>query len=387
MAIRTFVAVTEEVDDIDDAWADISTQIDFLALDSNSVGIITCYYDFIESGLLAELNERLPFETIGTTSMSAASSKGIGVCQLILMVLTGDDVCFSTAQSAPLGKDDYRTALAQAFDDARSRLSCEPVFAISYLPYLHDISGAQMLQTLDEAAEGRPVWGGIASGVDMTYAFSTVLHNGSAKETVCSLLLIGGAVEPEFVVTSIPSRNVFESKALVTSSEESLIREINGIAAQEYFRSIGIQPDDHDTTTIPIIVDSGDGSKPVALAMYGADENGAVLCGGFVPQGSTLSIAGIDREGILDTAQASLDELAALDKHSGLLLMPCVTRYIMLAPNPEAEMELALKYLSATEPSLPYYLGYAGGELCPVKAGDGKYHNRFHNFTFSACIL
>jgi hypothetical protein len=391
MSLRVFVAAIDEIDDIEDAWTDVTEQIDFAELGANSIGIITCYYDFVESGLLAELSERLPFGTIGATSMAAASAEGIGSYQLVLMILTGDDLYFSTAKSAPLRPDDFSEAIAATWEEAHARLNaqtgCEPVFAIGYLPYLRDISGAQMLEAYDNAANGLPIWGGIVSGVDMSYASSAPLHNGSAEPDVCSLLLIGGNIEPDFVVTSIPNRNIFESKALVTSSKESLIQTIDGVPAKEYFSNIGIHMEAYDSTTIPLMVDVGDGSKPVALAVYGADENGAILCGGFVPKGSVVSVAAIDEEGILDTARASLDELLAFDKRHGLLVMPCVTRYIMLAPDQEAEMELTIEQLNNKAPDLPYYLGYSGGELCPVRAADGKYHNRFHNFTFSACIL
>jgi len=43
--------------------------------------------------------------------------------------------------------------------------------------------------------------------------------------------------------------------------------------------------------------------------------------------------------------------------------------------------------IMATGSVMPYKAGYSGGEICPVRDESGVLQNRFHNFTFSACIL
>ena len=65
--------------------------------------------------------------------------------------------------------------------------------------------------------------------------------------------------------------------------------------------------------------------------------------------------------------------------------MPCVTRYIMLAPDQESELRLIHEELS--KDGKPFMMGYSGGEICPMPGRDGKPRNRFHNYTFCACIL
>jgi hypothetical protein len=103
-----------------------------------------------------------------------------------------------------------------------------------------------------------------------------------------------------------------------------------------------------------------------------------------MPVGCTISLGSIDSLGIIETMRSSIAELWEFDERSGLLMFPCVTRYIMLSPNQNEEMETVLELVDG---KLPYLLCYSGGEVCPVKAGDGKYYNRFHNYTFSACIF
>jgi len=376
--------MTDEVDDIDAAWADITAQIDFSQLGAAAVGIISCYADFIESGLVAELSRRLPFESIGVTTISSSANGELGAYSLVLAIITGDNLEFSVAATSPLDHDSFRQSIAAAYAQAAGRLVMPPVFAIAFLPFLREIGGAEIVQALDEAAAGLPLWGGIASGNDMSYSGASTFVNGADDPAIAALLLVAGDIEPQFVVTSVPDRNVTENKALITRSHDCVMEEIDGVPAVEYFASVGIEIDMRDATTIPMMVDYGDGSKPVALAMYSATPDGHILCGGFVPAGATVSIADVDDEGILDTAAISLDELLAFGKTGGLLVMPCITRYIMLAPAQERELRLVAERLGS---SIPYYQSYSGGEVCPTLAADGLYHNRFHNYTFSACIF
>jgi hypothetical protein len=65
-------------------------------------------------------------------------------------------------------------------------------------------------------------------------------------------------------------------------------------------------------------------------------------------------------------------------------MLPCVTRYIVLHPNSDAEIK---KVIEKVGDKIPYWLAYSGGEICPVRGKDGKLRNRLHNYTFSACVL
>jgi hypothetical protein len=56
----------------------------------------------------------------------------------------------------------------------------------------------------------------------------------------------------------------------------------------------------------------------------------------------------------------------------------------MLGMNSEDELRAAVNRLG--DAATPYHIGYSGGEICPVYA-DGKPRNRFHNFTFTACVF
>jgi hypothetical protein len=202
--------------------------------------------------------------------------------------------------------------------------------------------------------------------------------------TSVAMLLVHGDIEPEFIVTSIPDRNISTRKAIVTKSAGCVVKEANGIPFAQYLNSIGYTTKvGIDPTSFPLMMRFPDGSGPVALGVFRIFEDGSILMGGEVPEGTSFSGGEIDSEGILETARASLDKALKTGKRSGFLMFPCISRYLMLAPTSSKEMELA----SSTVGDIPYVLAYAGGEICPVRGEDGKLYNHFHNFTFSLCVL
>jgi hypothetical protein len=221
--------------------------------------------------------------------------------------------------------------------------------------------------------------------MDMSYEHCRTLWNKTADKRILAMLLVHGPVEPEFIVTSIPEKNIRDNYAIITESEGCTLKKVNDMRFDEYVESMGlVLRIGRDTTTIPLMVNYGDGSKPVALAVYGTDDEGGILCGGEMPRGASLAIGQIDYDGIIETAKMSLEQALLRGKKNGLLMLPCVTRYIMLSPQQDDEFNLVARMVSG---QIPYAMGYSGGEVCPVRDRDGKYHNRHHNYTFSLCVF
>jgi hypothetical protein len=384
MAIVLRTASTEEVDEPAVALRELLDQLGPEELKASSLGILYCYTDFIESGVAEYVARELPFDVIGMSTMASASRADKGLYRMALAVLTSDDVRFTTATTSPLSTTDYQQAIADAWREASARAEAPARFAIGFFPFLNDIAGQELLDAFDAASHQTPIWGSIASGSDMTYIDCYTIHNDVVTQQNAVFALIEGAVDPEFVITSIPERNIYEHKAIITKSHGCILNEINDMPALDYMRSLGIIFNQGDQTTIPLMVDYRDGSQPAALGMYAFLDDGSVLCGASMPQGALLSLGEIDPPGILETAQTSLDKLLALTDKGGFLLLPCVTRFVMLAPRQENEMANVIERLKNT---LPYQLGYSGGEFCPVKVEDGSWRNRFHNFTFTACAF
>ena len=131
--------------------------------------------------------------------------------------------------------------------------------------------------------------------------------------------------------------------------------------------------------SVPFVVDRNDGSQPIALAIYGFDEEGSALCGGFMPEGSTLMIGRMDTEDILLTAETSTQKLLAKEDLNGIIAWPCLGRNMVLVMDPMAEIDIVRQTIAD---AVPWHLAYSGGECCPVYFKDGEIVNRFHNFTF-----
>jgi hypothetical protein len=381
--IKMTNAYTTEIDEVDEAVEELLGQIDLGSLGKNTVGILACYYEFIENGIVRELSKRLPFDIIGTTSMASCSNGNYNVYRLQLTVLTSDDVSFAAVVSEPLSGANHEAPLTNAFKAARGKIPGPPAFIISFFPLILDLSSADLLKSFDTISGGVPIWGSVACSTDMNFSNCYTMMNGEAGQHSVVMILVSGPVEPEFIVTALPERNIDNRRAVITKSTGCLLKEANNMSLRDYFSSIGLQiREGPNATQVPLVVDYGDGSKPVALGIYGINADGSALIGGEVPEGASFSIGEIDYEGIMETARQSLEHALGTGKKEGLLMMPCITRYLMLAPKSEDELKLTVELLGN---ALPYALIYSGGEICPIRDRDGKLHNRHHNFTFSVC--
>ncbi|MDR0350319.1 MAG: FIST C-terminal domain-containing protein [Coriobacteriales bacterium] len=387
MGIRMLCAYTEEIDDADDALDELFEQMDEGAFDEHSLGLIACPTDFIDSGVVGALIERLPFDCVGITTMAGASCGGFGKYRLTLIVLTSDDARFAVDATLPLERDNFEANIRESYRRASDVFPGEsPDLILGFFPLLQSVGGEEMLIVLDEVCGSVPIWGGLSSGDNMSFDTCRTICNDVIDREVMAMVLIYGDIDPEFIVTSIPDKNIREHKVTITSSDGAVLKTVNDMPFIEYIDRLGVPRDETGGyTRLPLLLDYGDGSKPVALAIYSLnEEEGSAVCGGIMPLGAQIAFGVIDREGILDTAAASLREIRADTTHANALMFPCVTRYLMLSPDSDDEMESVLGQIDAT---MPYALCYVGGEICPIRTADGRWKNRFHNYTFTACMF
>ena len=384
--MRMLNAWTLEADDPKVALAELLQQLDLEhSLLADSAGFITCSYDYVETGVLRAICEALPFEVVGCTTLTNANNEQIGTMLLCLTVFTADDCRFETGVTAPLAKDLYETVDA-AFGAAAARLDEPPGLVLAFLPMISSLGGELILAALDKAADGAPIFGTNACDFDTAYySNSFTIHNGDCARDRLAFLLISGNVNPHFVVMSTSEQNLHKQQAIITSSEGSIMREINGMSASEYFSSIGLMQGNgvEGLSSIPFVVNYNDGTQPVGRAIYLINDDGSAVCAGIMPEGGTLSIGRMDVDDILLTAEQSLRKLLACDGLCGVIMFPCLGRNMVLGVNPFAEVEKARDVM---DDRLPWHLAYSGGEACPVDSANGLV-NRFHNFTFIACAL
>ena len=380
-------AWTLEIDDPSVAVAEILAQLDLEnQLLAHSAGFITCSYDYVETGMVQAICDALPFDVAGCTTLTNAVNQEAGIMLLCLSVLTADDCQFATVTTPPLDGD-ILPIVKGTFEQAAAALDSPPGLVLAFVPLMRTVSGEQILDALNTAADGTPVFGTIACDSDTAYYSNTfTIHNGTHSRDRMSLLLVSGNVHPRFVVTSTSEQNLHKQQAVITSSEGSVLRGVNGMSAREYLSSIGLLQGSgiEAVSSVPFVVNYNDGSQPVARAIYALNEDGAAVCGGVMPEGGTLSIGRMDVDDILLTVGQSLEKIRQNKEINGIIMFPCLGRNMVLGVTPLSEIEKVRDILGD---SLPWHLAYSGGEICPVYGAGDCTVNRFHNFTFIACAL
>jgi len=384
--VKTLTAYTEEVDEIEDGIAELLEQIDLGELKKNSAGVIVCHCDFVISGFIAKLRKKLPFDVIGMTTMTSGSCQGFGMYSLTLTVLTSDELAFETVMSDSLDADDYRRKIKAAHADATGRLGGDPSLIVAFLPFLKHPNGAEMHHSLDEICGGVPVWGGIATHTDAGFDRSYVFRNEEREKDRMAMLFVRGPLDPEFIVISLPSKNIEESRGKITMSDGCVLKEINGIPSIKYLESIGITIMENAPVTTPLMVYYEGIPDPVALAIYAVNDDGGVSCGGEVTEGASVAVGEISAKSVIVSAEEGMERVLNCGKRNGMLLLPCVSRSVMLEPNHDGELKLVSAALQ-NGAIMPFMAGYSGGEICPVRDSAGVLRNRFHNFTFSVCVF
>jgi hypothetical protein len=376
-------AYTEEIDEIEDAIDEILSQLDLDSLLSNTVGIVSCYREFLETGVVRALADRLPFDVVGATTLANGTSGYSGNMLLCLSVLTSDDAELSAVMSDPLTPENFKDPIAKAFKQATSLLSEPPKLLIPFLPLIPNVGAEAMLHELERLSGGTPMFGMIACDKNLGLVDSATILNGRSDHSALALLSISGSIEPKFFVSAISDDKVQKQKAIITSSEGNLLKEVNDMPLMEYFRTIGLTFGDglEGINAIPLVVDYNDGTKPLVRAAYMVTEEGYAPCGGEMPNRGTLSIGFTDTPDILRTAKSTVMNALSSGENDCLLLMPCLARYLELAADPLAELESVAGVIG----DAPYHMCYSGGEVCPVYGESGEAINRFHNFTFIAC--
>jgi hypothetical protein len=216
-----------------------------------------------------------------------------------------------------------------------------------------------------------------------------IIYNGESYNDRLVLLSVKGSINPVFITTSIPDRNIMKKRAQITESKGSILISVDNISLIDYMRNTGFTIEGTpDALSLPLMIYYTPNSDPVAAGIYIFNDDGSAVCGSYLPVGAQISIGSIDKDGIMETAVASIkkitDAMSEKGKSCGAIIYTCLTRFLMLAPDREEELRLIRDKLDIKS---PYTLAYSGGEICPVMDENGVYQNRFHNFTFSALIL
>ncbi|MDR1160302.1 MAG: FIST C-terminal domain-containing protein [Syntrophomonadaceae bacterium] len=388
--IKALTAFTDEIDDAETAVEDILRQIPIEEnLLANSIGIITCYTDYIETGAFAAICKALPFSTVGMTTLGNAVSGSTGKMLLTLLLLTSNDVEFSVGLTDAITEAD-ENPLRGSYQEAAARLTGEPALMLSFVPLLMNVSGDFFVEAFDNITGGIPNFGSLAVDHNEDYHAAYVVCDGEAYPNRCAFVLMSGKIEPKFYIASISNEKVFQEKAVVTSVQGNQLQTVNDVPVVDYLQTLGLKKNDDGSivgiNSFPFIVDYNDGGAPVVRAVFALTPEGYAVCGGDIPLGAVLGVGSIDADEIISTTSEVLQEATGSKQYDCVLMFSCVGRYFSLGYNPDSEIAKVQEILENTK--VPYQFTYSGGELCPVNNKRGQMiANRSHNDTFVLCAF
>jgi hypothetical protein len=384
--IRTLVASTESIDDTQAAVAEIKKQLDpEHTLLKNTVGVIACHYEFALSGAVKVICENLPFDVAGTITSAQAINTRSGALLLTLMVLTSDDVSFRTALTPSL-----RGSPVRAIEETYRNVSGgeRPALIYTFAPFLLENSGDEYVNVLSKVSGGAPCFGTLAVDDTPDFRECYMLYNGGHYRDKMSMILVYGKVNPQFFIATISEDKILDKPALITSSEGHILKELNGRPVVEYFKDLGLtraSETNYAMSSLPFMLDYGDGTPPVSKVFVGLNENRHAICAGAMPEGATLYLGVFDKADVLLTTRKAIQ--AALGGNaapSGMLIYSCISRNMCLGSDLFAELELIQ---NAVGEKAPLMMAYSGGEICPTRMHESSAINRFHNNAFILCVF
>lgn len=382
--IKMLTAHTMEMDDTDRAVQELLEQIDVSnSLCAHSVGIVTGSAEFLETDIVRVLREKVPFDIVGATTLEDGVPGEADMLMLGLSVLTSDDVMFTASWTDDL--DDGVEPLAEAYKKSASSIVGEPSMVLGFFPIMYSVSAEVMLDKLEEANGGIPVFGQLACENENNASDAYTLFNGEISRKRVAMVLISGNITPRFLIEVIPEGKIQKQRAIITSSVDNVLKEVNKKPILEYMRQLGLAAGDgiEGVLSIPFMVGYEEGGQPVARAMYTVTEEGHIICGGRMPEGATLAVASIDEEGVMETADTMGRAIASMPDVNGVIMFPCLSRMGALGIRTLREINA----MDAILGDIPYHISYAGGEVCPVMADSGELINRVHNFSLIAWVF
>ncbi|MDR2899173.1 MAG: FIST C-terminal domain-containing protein [Clostridiales bacterium] len=380
--IKSIVAVTREIDDVDAAVSEILSVINpEKNLLKNSLGIISCFSEFEDTGVLKAVCDALPFECIGATTCMCAGSNQVDQVLFTITVLTSDDCDFG-ALKVHVG-DGMDRSVKDAVKPYMDRNGKKPVMFFSFFPLINAISGDTILDAVDNATGGLPIFGATAVDHNMDYSMAKTILNGEAFREDLILAPVYGNVNAKFEVASLNEKKLRSQKAIITESDVNILISVNGKSALEYLTEIGLTKVDLETGlgVLPLAVGHNDGRMTVARAVFALTPEGYAVCGGAMPVNATLSVGHIDAKDVVEVTKSTVTSL--VKDYDTILGYSCRARFFAQGANKTAESEIDNEITN----DVSCAFSYVGGEICPMPDDDGKLKNFYHNFTVIFCCL
>ncbi len=309
---------------------------------------------------------------------------------LTVMVLTADDVSFAVGHTESV-EDDIDGPTLAACMDVKERSGITPDLIFAFPPLLEKHSCDYYIFALEKACGKIPIFGSVAVDDWLNYDTCSTFCNGIPRQAGMSFIFVAGNINPRFMIGTFSQRNLLPYSGEITKSEGNIIYEVNNMKAYDYFNSIGLAKNgefNKGVEYIPFMLDAKklndyDG-VPVVRGVVAFNKDGSAICRGNMYQNSIFTIGSCNKEDVLETSLLAIDTINKLKDVHAVIMFSCLVRRMAFGSEPLTEIQAVTRQL---KPEIPYLIGYAGGELCPTSVTNKVAVNRFHNYSFVACIL
>lgn len=389
----SWVAKTEEIDDLEDAVEELKSAIPTEKLKANTVGIAYVYYDADFQELSERFSETFSFPIIGVSAMALLDREGYLAYGIELLVMSADDVRFSAGMTGNLNKDNYEIELEKLYRTLKDESKEQEKLILAYIGKRLDDFGDIYIEAFDQMSGGVPVYGGMTSDMN-TYKDFKLCYDGRVETYAAAVILVYGNVAPiTSVEFSISHETRLESK--VTKAEGGVVFSLGDKTFIQALEEAGLSSDDEHVSMeyvqTPFVVKSevenGEVIKFLRNLVFLKHDSGIGSFLGRVPEGADLKVATISVDDIgKSVSQAFSNLFLEMEKNSGykystIICTSCTGRYMNLVGDKNIEGN-AYKDMIPDDINLVGL--YSFGELCPTKSsGSGKYFNMFHNETFT----
>ena len=383
---------THEIDNPDLALSEITKQLsDNLSLAKNTLGIMICHADFIDSGVVKHLCQNLPFEIVGMTTSSLLIKDDIGMGMLSIFIITADDVSFSTVYTE-INHQNPDVCITDAYQKVISKINQEPKLALLFTHFDHRLTGDVFVNTLSTLNPKLPVFGGTAMDDSPTFDRLYTIHNREYSKEKTVMVLCFGNINPRFIIGSLPANNQLHSGE-ITKSKGNLVYEIDNQNVMDYFDNIGMGKNNIEGTDTlfftPFLIHQKKREDydniPVLRGRTGFNEDGAAFFHGLIDEGSSFTIIGNYADDVISVAKKTINDINNTPCINGLIIFSCIARQMMVMSQDPLKELLTIK--ENINPEIPFFTSYVNGEFCPTSVRNNIPTNRFHNFTMVAMVL
>ncbi|GHU40284.1 hypothetical protein FACS1894111_00670 [Clostridia bacterium] len=396
--IKNMVALTEEMDDIPAALAELLQGLSPDApienvLQKHTIGIVSANKEFAEAGTLETIVSALPFPTIGMLTANSTISGKISDSVLSVFVMTSDDVSFTigAVDSKKISSEKDTAEIKRSYSETVAKIPGgeEAKLIIGFVPTSEASFFADVYPTgFTEASGGVPFFGsnaGVSDSDLSDFEGRSTLLNGKLSERYVYYCIVAGAVKPQLFVSELPIEAGTRKQSVITEAVGNRVISINNKPSKDFLGDAGYTSR-VNLSVSPFVVDVGDGA-PFLRGAWSLNEEDALVFSGVLPVGTSISIAvQISSESVLSSVTNMIERAKeAIDgqEASCLLMFSCVSRYLALGFS-KRELEKVEELIAGKK---PYMLSYSDGEYCPVRTSHGKYVNKLHNYSFIACAL